>query len=146
MENLKAKEYFERAQSMAKALDAINQELAEVESGDTLQAVRYDTQGGCSSDGFGKIAQHLATSSKLEAKAEECKKVLDDALIVLYGSDGRSGIAKAMDSLHADVVCAHYLQLESWRKIAKGLGCSHVWAQMVARETFKYLDEHIILM
>lgn len=107
---------------------------------DLLKGISYEGEGSSGCDVIDRYNAALTGKEYAAATIERCNRIMDAALVVLYGHDGRSGIRKAMSGKHADVVCAHYLQLESWRSIARQLGCSEGWCRMLSKEVMHYID------
>lgn len=135
-----AKTYFENAKKAAIARDALICELQSLNNGDVLTGVSYD---GVHSHGDSQtsIVGMIERKDKSRETIAALESVLDDALVVLYGDGVPGGVAKRLGTLYADVVCAHWLELQSWRKIAAQFECSQSWCRMIADKTFAYLDK-----
>ena len=69
---------------------------------------------------------------------------LERATQVLYGRSGRGGLAKAMSTDDADMLCFHYLQGESWASIARRFEPETsnltVWCQRQAARACRQID------
>lgn len=142
VENSRAAEYFAFVAKAAKDRHEAQMTIQELTEADALQCVRYDGTAGRSSDIADRVDAAMARRKKLEDIVRQCTQVMDDALALLYGHDGRGGVARALSMRHADVVCAHYIQLESWRTIAEQLGCSHTYCRMLSLEVMSYLNRN----
>lgn len=139
-----AKDYFEQTHDAAVQMHRLSLEYDYLSSADGLKAIVYDKQPGApnATDGTGQTIAVIVRRARIRKRIRELSRIVDEATDLLYGSDGRGGVAKALGSFAADIICAHYLQLKSWRSIAKELDCSHSWCIMVADETMEKVDEY----
>lgn len=70
---------------------------------------------------------------------------IESALGVLYGNDGNGGLAKAKQSVDADILCCYYLQGMGWTAIAASIARPKVkrpngWVRMRAMRALAYID------
>ena len=81
---------------------------------------------------------------KLEQRKGRLIRLTDRACDVLYGKSGRGGVAKAIGTDEADMLCFHYLQGESWADIARRYDADAKnlsdWAKCRARWTCRQID------
>lgn len=82
---------------------------------------------------------------ELEQAKASLKPDLDRACAVLYGLDGRGGIARVRGSAAADSIHGYYLQGMSWPEVAVSLvrhcgkNGAH-WCRMTAARALEYAD------
>lgn len=60
-------------------------------------------------------------SARYDLLAREVAQELERATNILYGADGRGGLAKARTSADADCICGYYLQGLTWQQVADEL-------------------------
>ena len=70
---------------------------------------------------------------------------IEMALRVLYGRDGRGGLARARSATDADILCCYYLQGMEWAAIAKDVARPDVarpngWVRMRAMRALAFID------
>lgn len=145
-----ALDWFEAIRTEGERIKKIKQNLAMLESRIAPRSQGYEPMGhgGGSSDAMlgmammsarlGELRQLLPTvERKHEAK-------LDYATKVLYGKSGRGGVAKAVGTDEADMLCYHYLQGESWASIGRRFepDASNltVWCKRKAKQVCKQID------
>ena len=77
--------------------------------------------GGGSHDSLACIDSLIDSDAETQLSREKAKlrRLLDRATDILYGRDANGGVAKAIGTDEADMLCFHYLQGESWASIAK---------------------------
>ncbi len=49
--------------------------------------------------------------------------MIEEACELLYGQDGRGGLAKLKGTRYADAICMGYLQAQEWAEIADIMQC-----------------------
>ncbi len=96
-------------------------------------------------DASAKVLRYLQAEEELQAKRVRINRKIDSALHVLYGVDGQGGLAKARDSVSADILCAYYLQGQSWHDVAQELASEDstapvAWCKMRARRALDFID------
>ena len=102
--------------------------------------------GGGGGDAFAGIDSIVDTDAVTER--DKCKARLHElmgyATDVLYGRSGRGGLAKAMTTDDADMLCFHYLQGESWASIGRRFDPDTtnltVWCKRKAKTTCRTID------
>lgn len=73
--------------------------------------------------------------------------MMERANHVLYGRDGRGGLAKARSSTDADILCCHYLQGMSWADVAREICRAESnypteWARKRAVRACEFIDRY----
>lgn len=142
MKKQRAIDFFEAAKCAAIRRENICDALEELNYAGYVSGVSYDGSNAHGSDTFASVDNKLVSITSLSLKRDECNAVIDDALEVLYGKKDKGGIALLMGFKYADIVCAHYLDLRTWREIAQDMGCSHSWCMMLSREVMNFIDRH----
>ena len=84
--------------------------------------------------------------SELELRKMSLRANLDRACAVLYGRDGRGGIARLRGSAAADSIHGYYLQGMSWSEVASELvkpesKDAAQWCKRAAYRAIGYVDE-----
>jgi hypothetical protein len=141
-DTLKAREYFEQASEAAQDMHSASLRLSMMRESETLQAVRYDkeTSGNAASDSMAKVDSRIDFEAVFDKRIADDQNVIDDAFLLLYGTDGKGGLAHKLGNRYADVLCAHYLQLETYVDIGYQLGCGDRYLRMLADEALNYID------
>ena len=84
--------------------------------------------------------------NRLDLRKKALKSDLDRACAVLYGRDGRGGIAKMRGTAAADSIHGYYLQGMSWPEVASELvrpesKDAAQWCKRTAYRAIEYADE-----
>lgn len=139
---MKAREYFEQAQNAAQDMHSASLRLAALRDSEQLQAVRYDKDGNNPnvSDAMKATDERIDYEAVFAERIEAAQAIIDDAFAFLYGNDGRHGLSRALGNRYADVLCAHYLQLETYVDLAHQMGCGDRYLRMLADEAMMYID------
>lgn len=145
-----ALDWFESILNEGERIEKIKQNLAMLESRIAPRSQGYEPMGhgGGSSDAMLGMAMMSARLGELRRllpgleRKHEAK--LEYATQVLYGRSGRGGVAKAVDTDEADMLCYHYLQGESWASIGRRFepDASNltIWCQRKAKQVCKQID------
>ena len=145
-----ALDWFETICTEGERIKKIKQNLAMLESRIAPRSQGYEPMGhgGGSSDAMLGMAMMSARLGELRRllpgleRKHEAK--LEYATQVLYGKSGRGGVAKAVGTDEADMLCYHYLQGESWASIGRRFepDASNltVWCQRKAKQVCKQID------
>lgn len=85
------------------------------------KAQRYDAVGGGSghSDPMDRVVEVVDFEAVMRQRMEDDRELLSDAARVLYGEDGRAGVAKGMGSAYADAVYHRALDARTWDAVAR---------------------------
>lgn len=145
-----ALDWFESICTEGERIKKIKQNLAMLESRIAPRSQGYEPMGhgGGSSDAMLGMAMMSARLGELRRLLPlvECRyeDKLEYATQVLYGRSGRGGVAKALGTDEADMLCYHYLQGESWASIGRRFepDASNltVWCQRKAKQICKQID------
>ena len=145
-----ALEWFESILTEGERIEKIKQNLAMLESRIAPRSQGYEPMGhgGGSSDamlGMALVSARLGELRRLLPLVERRHEdKLEYATQVLYGRSGHGGVAKAVGTDEADMLCFHYLQGESWASIGRRFepDASNltVWCQRKAKQVCKQID------
>lgn len=147
---MSAFEWFESICTEGERIEKIKQNLAMLESRIAPRSQGYEPMGhgGGSTDamlGMALVSAKLGELRQLLPLAErKHEDRIEYATQVLYGKSGRGGVAKALGTDDADMLCYHYLQGESWASIGRRFepDASNltVWCQRKAKQVCKQID------
>lgn len=145
-----ALDWFESILADGERIEKIKQNLAMLESNIAPHSQGFEPMGhgGGSSDamlGMAMLSARLGELRRLLPELERKHEAkLEYATQVLYGRSGRGGVAKAVGTDDADMLCYHYLQGESWASIGRRFepDASNltVWCQRKAKQACKQID------
>lgn len=143
-------EWFESLAAEGERIEKIKQSLALLDSRIAPHSQGFEPMGhsGTGTDtmlGMALVSAKLGELRQLlplvERKHEDR---IEYATQVLYGKSGRGGVAKALGTDDADMLCYHYLQGESWASIGRRFepDASNltVWCQRKAKQVCKQID------
>lgn len=118
---MSAREYFETVRDAAVELDRTSRTLERMRARTMPKAQRYDAVGGGSghSDPMDRVVEVVDFEAVMRQRMEDDRELLSDAARVLYGEDGRAGVAKGMGSAYADAVFHRALDARTWNAVAR---------------------------
>ena len=138
---MRAKEYFEGIRAEVVKTDTAREMLERMKSREGAKAQSYQAGGGGDAgDPMDSVVQRIDFEGKLRRRIADAEGVLDEACEVLYGSDGRGGLAKLKGTHYADAICMYYCQAETWAEIAGIMQCSQKWCRKLCDVGFAYID------
>lgn len=87
-----------------------------------------------------KSAELDRARARLERRAAAAK-------VLLYGTDGKGGLAASRSRIDADILCAHYLQGTGWARMVEQMvrpesKSPRHWCQMRALRALDFLQSH----
>lgn len=138
---MRAKEYFEQVRDEVAKTEQAREMLERMKARETAKAQQYQASGsGASSDPMDALARRIDFEGRLRQRIEYAEELIDEACGVLYGADGRGGLAKLKGTRYADVICMAYCQAEPWGEIAEIMQCSQQWCHELCNAGFRYID------
>lgn len=139
---MRARDYFEQIRSEVIGIERARDMLARMREREGAQTQRITETHGGSGDGDPSLAiiQRIDFERRLERRIDSASQSLDDASSVLYGSDGRGGLAKLKGTRYADAICMAYLQAMPWAEIADIMQGSTRWCHTLCDVGFAYID------
>ena len=111
-----ATDLMESARDAAKELERINLQLASMDSARDVKAQGYSGVQSHSKDvnGMGATERLIDYEERVKPRLRADEAILEDAMNVLYGTDGRGGVSKGIGSCYADVLMHRYLLMRTW--------------------------------
>lgn len=138
---MKAKDYFESIRNEVAQIERAREMIEVLRAKEGAKAQGYEpVGGGGESDPMGEITRRIDMEGRLMARIEESSKAVDEACLLLYGRDGRGGLAKLRGARYADAICMAYLQAEPWGEVAEIMRCSPKWCRELCNAGFVYID------
>ena len=139
---MRAKEYFECIRAEVVKTDKAREMLERMKAREGAKAQSYQIGGGCGdvSDPMESVSQRIDFEGKLRRRISDVEGSLDEACAMLYGADGRGGLAKLKGTHYADAICMYYCQAETWGYIAEIMQCSQKWCRKLCEVGFEFID------
>lgn len=139
---MKAREYFEGIRAEVVKTDKAREMLERMKAREGAKAQSYQTGGGGGyvTDPMESVSQRIDFEGKLRQRIVDVEGTLDEACEVLYGSDGRGGLANLKGTHYADAICMYYCQAETWGEIAEIMQCSQKWCRKLCEVGFEFID------
>lgn len=139
---MKAKEYFEGIRAEVVETERARDMLERMKANEGAKAQNYQESagGGDASDASLAILQRIDFEERLHRRIADAEVAIDEACEVLYGKDGRGGLAKLKGTRYADAICMGYLQAQPWNEIAGIMQGSVRWCHTLCDVGFAYID------
>lgn len=139
---MRAKEYFEGIRAEVVSIERAREMLERMKSREGAKAQSLQARGGADDvcDPMESISRRIDFEGRLRKRIADAEEMLDEACAVLYGEDGRGGLAKLKGTQYADAICMAYCQAEPWAEIADVMQCSVRWCHKLCDVGFAYID------
>lgn len=139
---MRAREYFEGIRSEVVKTGRAREMLERMKAreGAKAQSLQAGGGGGNAIDPMESISRRIDFEGRLRKRIADAEAMINEACIVLYGTDGRGGLAKLKGTQYADAICMAYLQAEPWGEIADVMQCSQQWCRRLCDVGFAYID------
>lgn len=144
---MRARDWFERIRADVLECARLEEDVLDMNSktwprGQTFEA---HGRGSGAKDGSAAILRVVQAEEELERRQTALNATIDEALVVLYGLDGRGGLARLKDSATADCICGYYLMGMKWREVANEIARhdsedARHWCMMRAYRGFECMD------
>ena len=140
------RDWFEYIRSQVLALAAMESRVEELKAKAGPRGQRFDKvgHGGAAHDASAPILSVAEAEAELDRMKVDTNAEVERALLVLYGDDGRGGLARAKGSAYADCICGYYLMGMRWREVAAELASDSVdgrqWCKRSAYRGFEFID------
>jgi len=137
---------FERIRIQACDIARAEADIADLESRAQIKGgVLGGSHGGGSGDRMAAMDRAIDLSRSVDVAKAQLARRIEAATDMLYGRDGRGGLAKARRTTDADILCRYYLQAGTWDDIAYELADPQStspkrWCQMRARRALDYME------
>lgn len=137
-----AKEYFESIRAEVVSTERAREMLERMKAkeGAKSQGYHEGTGGGDASDPMESVAKRIDLEAIIAQRIADAEVHIDEACDLLYGTDGRGGLAKLKGNQYADVICMAYCQAEPWSYIAEVMQCSQQWCRTLSNAGFMFID------
>lgn len=136
---MRAREYFERVKRAAVIRERICEKLERMRSSAELRVQTYSDAGGHASD-VEPVVDLVAQEMMLRELQHSYDPILDDASAVLFGADGRGGVAKGCGEAEAVAIHTIYCELGDDAEAAKRCECTPDWARHLCERGFRWID------
>ena len=137
---MNAADYFQGVTDAVEDAHKLNDAVQLMRAREGLHGVSYDRARVSGSRRVNPTDARIDFEKKIPGRIKADAKVIADALLLLYGADGKGGLSKAMSRKHADIVYLRHVKLLSWRKIAEQAGCPTSSARYYYRKAIEYID------
>lgn len=137
-----ATDLMESARDAAKELERINLQLASMDSARDVKAQGYSGVQSHSNDvnGMGATERLIDYEERVKPRLRADEAILEDAMNMLYGTDGRGGVSKGIGSCYADVLMHRYLLMRTWDDTGWYCRVSKATAKRYAEVALDYID------
>lgn len=143
-----SQDWFEYVRANVVELAKLKADLEEAQTktqpkGQQLGSIGHGSGGKDASSAILKAMEVRTKHDRLNAKVE---RMLEHATAILYGEDGRSGLAKERCSADADCILGYYLLAMTWREVSDEMVRPESvdgpqWCKRRAYRAFEWLDE-----
>lgn len=137
-----AREYFEGVRTWVLKTDRAREMLERMKAREGAKTQRYRENAGSgdATDPMDSVMARIDFEGKLRQRIDDAEGMIDEACIVLYGADGRGGLAKLKGTRYADAICMYYCNAQTWAEIADVMQCSEKWCRKLCEVGFAYID------
>ena len=141
---MNTRERFEEIRSQVWAINKAEAELEAIRETVVVKTQRYTAtvQGG-NADHTAAIDAIIEREKALDLMRAKTNVEIEAALVLLYGEDGRSGLAREKGNAYADAVCSVYLMGNTHRQTAYELGCTRSWVTNLCTAAFRHMDRRV---
>lgn len=138
---MNAREYFESIRDEVRGINSARETLERLMAREGANAQSYDaSSGGGYADPMDAINGRIDFEGRLRARIADCGDLTGEAYAVLYGIDGKGGLAKFKGRRYAEAVDMGYCQAMPWADVADIMRCSRQWCQELCRAAFRCID------
>ena len=139
-----ARELFEAARGASRDAGRIRTQLLELEArASKLGGGGFEPRVRSTSDPTrmaAGVAALVDREQELQARQDEDYRLIDAACAMLYGPDGRGGLAKIVPTWWADVLWWRYLDGATWEDTGRAVGYSPRQCYNIAGAALKAAD------
>lgn len=146
---MSARDWFERIHAEVIECAKLESNLQDLKSqlGPKGQEFSVIGHGSVASDASAPVLRAVQAEIDYERRRAKCNAMVERALAVLYGEDGRGGLARCKGSTTADCICGYYLMGMSWREVADELARPDSldgpqWCKRRAHRAFGFIDRY----
>lgn len=143
-----SRDWFEFIRASVLELARTERAIEELEAMAAPKAQQYGSIGhGSGGNESSALYRLIEVRAKYEKRRMVTERLLEIASTVLYGPDGRGGLAKELGSTDADCVMGYYLLGMTWRQVADELVRPESvdgpqWCKRRSYRAFEWMDAH----
>ncbi len=117
---MRARDWFEQIRAEVLECARMEDDLLKLraQTGPRGQSYEMVAHSSGTSDGSGPILRVAQAEQELDVRQARCDAMIEEAMDVLYGEDGRGGLAGIKGSATADCICGYYLMGMRWGEVA----------------------------
>lgn len=136
-----AREFFGAVRAAAIDAERTRRMLFAMESREGVKPQSYEPRvTGGKSDPMSATDARLDREREWQARIEGAYSLIDEACAVIYGTDGRGGVASLMGAPTADAMWWRYCDAASWEKVARATCYSKPHAQRLVYAALDMVD------
>lgn len=136
-----SRDFFDSVREAALDAERTRRQLEAMESREGVKAQRYGSsvQGG-SHDVMAATDARIDRERAWAARIERDYAIIDEACAIIYGIDGRGGVASLLGNPTADAMFWRYCAAVSWAEVAKAVCYSQAWCFRAVAVAFELID------
>lgn len=140
---MRAEEFFEQARDAARDMERINRTIEDMKSREEVGGASMDSmpRGGFGNP-MNKVDSRMDFERLNAATLEEAERTVNDACNLLFGRDGRSGLARAFGNQYAEVLWLHYLDRRTITGLSKLYDCATGTVYRRIRIALDFIDSN----
>lgn len=146
---MESQDWFEYIRSLVLEQEAQRLRLEEATALTEPKGQQYGSigHGSGSGDASAPIIKAMEAREAYEKKQTILERLLEIAYTILYGTDGKGGLARNVSSAAADCICGYYLLGMTWREVADEMvrpesADGPQWCKRKAYRAFEWMERH----
>lgn len=144
---MNAQGWFEYVRSLVVEQEAQRLRIEEAEAITAPKGQQFGSMGHGSGlgDASAPIIKAMEAKEAYERRQVVLERLLEVAYVVLYGHDGKGGLASRRSATDADCICGYYLMGMTWRQVADEMVRPESedgpqWCKRRAYRAFEWMD------
>lgn len=140
---MRAEEFFEQARDAARDMERITRTIEDMKSREEVGGASMDSmpRGGFGNP-MNKVDSRMDFERLNAATLEEAERTVNDACNLLFGRDGRSGLARAFGNQYAEVLWLRYLDKQTISGLSKLYDCATNTVYRRIRTALDFIDSN----
>ena len=135
-----ASELFEAARDAAQQNESMRRRIERMELAEMGTGQGEPIAKGFIADKMARVDSRLDLEEEFARAIEENWALIDEATNVLYGEDGRTGLALALGIAYADAIWWRYLAAAKWSDVAQACGATDRTCQTRVQVGLDFID------
>lgn len=116
---MRAEDFFEMVRDASRDMDRITRTIERMKSREDVGGASLGPMShGSASDPMGRVNVRLDFERHQAEVLTEARTTIDQAVALLFGHDGRTGLAMALGNQYAEMLWLRYLDLNSLQTVA----------------------------